>query len=268
MKKKLSVIAVSLLAALPLSAYAAGCGHNTAEDFSVCVNSSCFSKTVDEEKAKDIIDSILSGKPIQGSSEIADAIEAWLKENSFVKPPVNIEKPDNKPEEKPEEAPDYNKPEDKPETDNDAENVPPQQDTTPEKPGSGSGSGSVENSAFVNEVIRLVNVQRNKSGLASLSADSALNSASSVRAKEIVKAFSHTRPDGRSCFTALSDIGYSYRHAGENIAYGQQSPSEVVNAWMNSEGHRANILSSNFTKIGVGCHSNGGTYYWAQFFAG
>ena len=263
MKKKLSVIAVSLLAALPLSAYAAGCTHKTAEDFSVCVNSSCFSKVVDEEKAKDIIDSILSGKPISGSSEIAQAIEAWLKENSFGSPSVDA----GKPESNPGETPDYNIPGDKPETENDTQTVPPQQNETPEKPDNDSSSGSVQNSAFVNEVIRLVNVQRNKSGLASLSADSALNSASYVRAKEIVKAFSHTRPDGRSCFTALSDIGYSYGSAGENIAYGQQSPSEVVNAWMNSEGHRANILSSKFTKIGVGCHSVGGTYYWAQFFA-
>jgi len=265
MKKQISIIAAALLAALPGTGYAAGCAHKATNDFGICVNNSCFSEVVKSEKAKDLIDSILSGKPISGFSNIAEIIDAWLEEQTSGNT-QGTDKPVQKPVEKPEAD---NAPTDEPETENDSESIiPPEQNEKPDNQGNNSVSGSVENAAFVNEVIRLVNIERNKAGLASLSTDTSLNKASSTRAKEIVKSFSHTRPDGRSCFTALSDIGYSYSSAGENIAYGQSSPASVVNAWMNSEGHRANILSAKYTKIGVGCHSNGGTYYWAQFFAG
>ena len=119
---------------------------------------------------------------------------------------------------------------------------------------------------YISEVVRLVNAERAKEGLAALQMDSSLNSAAQVRAKEIVTSFSHTRPNGSNCFTALSEAGIKYNGSGENIAYGQKTPAEVVNAWMNSAGHRANIMSSKFTKIGVGCHNSNGTYYWSQFF--
>ena len=124
------------------------------------------------------------------------------------------------------------------------------------------------NSAYEDEVIRLVNVQRTNYGLAPLTKDEGAAAAAHIRAKEIVISFSHTRPDGSSCFTAASELGVSYKAAGENIAYGYASPEQVVNGWMNSEGHRKNILSSSFSKIGVGCYSNGGTLYWSQFFIG
>ena len=121
-------------------------------------------------------------------------------------------------------------------------------------------------SRYISEVVRLVNAERAKEGLSALQMDSSLNSAAQVRAKEIVTNFSHTRPNGSSCFTALSEAGIKYNGSGENIAYGQKTPAEVVNAWMNSAGHRANIMSSKFTKIGVGCYNSNGTYYWSQFF--
>ena len=121
-------------------------------------------------------------------------------------------------------------------------------------------------SRYISEVVRLVNAERAKEGLAALQMDSSLNSAAQVRAKEIVTSFSHTRPNGSNCFTALSEAGIKYNGSGENIAYGQKTPAEVVNAWMNSAGHRANIMSSKFTKIGVGWHNSNGTYYWSQFF--
>ena len=122
--------------------------------------------------------------------------------------------------------------------------------------------------AYENEVISLVNSERAKVGLPALSADSGAVDAAHIRAKEIVQSFSHTRPDGRSCFTAASDLGVSYRTAGENIAYGYATPQQVVSGWMNSEGHRKNILSSSFTKIGVGCYESSGVLYWSQFFIG
>ena len=109
---------------------------------------------------------------------------------------------------------------------------------------------------------------RKKAGLKALDPDTGAADAAHIRAKEIVQSFSHTRPDGRTCFTAASDLGVSYRTAGENIAYGYQTPEQVVQGWMNSEGHRKNILSSSFTKIGVGCYEKGGVLYWSQFFIG
>ena len=75
------------------------------------------------------------------------------------------------------------------------------------------------------------------------------------------------RPDGRTFGTAITDLGITYRGAGENIAWGQKTPETVMNAWMNSEGHRANILNPNFKKLGVGYRTNGqGTPYWTQLF--
>ena len=90
--------------------------------------------------------------------------------------------------------------------------------------------------------------------------------AAQTRAGELQTSFSHTRPSGASCFTALTEAGVSYARAGENIAYGQSTPEAVVQSWMSSSGHRANILSSSFTTIGIGCTVVNGTAYWAQLF--
>ena len=124
------------------------------------------------------------------------------------------------------------------------------------------------NAAYEAEVVRLVNEERAKYGLAALIQDDGAQNVAHVRAKEIVQSFSHTRPDGSSCFTAASDLGVTYRSAGENIAYGYATPAQVVNGWMNSEGHRKNILSASYTKIGVGSYSANGVMYWSQFFVG
>ena len=94
-----------------------------------------------------------------------------------------------------------------------------------------------------------------------------VQAAAMVRAKECEQLFSHTRPDGSSFATALKEQNVSYRRAGENIAWGQRSPQEVMNAWMNSSGHRANIMNPDFTTIGVGYYENAnGTDYWCQLF--
>lgn len=124
------------------------------------------------------------------------------------------------------------------------------------------------NTDYEAQVLRLVNAERAKYGLSSLSLDSGAVKVAHLRAKEIVQSFSHSRPDGRSCFTAANDLGVSYRAAGENIAYGYETPEQVVNGWMNSEGHRKNILSASFTKIGIGCYKSNGVLYWSQFFIG
>ena len=124
--------------------------------------------------------------------------------------------------------------------------------------------------AYAAEVVRLVNIERAKYGLNSLTGTTALNNAATVRAEETQILFSHTRPNGTSCFTVLQEFGISYNRAGENIAIGQRTPSQVVQEWMDSPGHKANILSSSYNKIGVGVVENtSGSYNgyaWAQFF--
>lgn len=120
---------------------------------------------------------------------------------------------------------------------------------------------------YAKEVADLVNQERAAAGLAPLSVDLSVQSAAQVRAKEQTVSFSHTRPNGSSCFTALTEAGVSYRTAGENIAWGQKTPQQVMQVWMNSSSHKANILGANFTKIGVGCYIDGsGAVYWTQMF--
>ena len=121
--------------------------------------------------------------------------------------------------------------------------------------------------AYVLRVAELVNEEREKAGLQPLTLKADVTEAAQVRAVEIVKSFSHTRPDGRKFSTALTEAGVSYRGAGENIAWGQKTPEQVMEAWMNSEGHRANILNEKYTSIGVGYYSNAnGVNYWSQLF--
>lgn len=188
-----------------------------------------------------------------------------VQEKPEVKPPTT-EQPDNKPDMAPPttEQPE-NRPEVKPPTTEQPENRPDVKPPVEEKPG--VKPPVTENNAFVAEVVRLVNEERAKAGLKALTFDSEIAVAADVRAHEIETSFSHTRPDGRSFGTALKDRGISYMGAGENIAWGQTTPSQVMQGWMNSEGHRANILNPKFTKIGVGHYKNStGRNFWAQLF--
>lgn len=133
--------------------------------------------------------------------------------------------------------------------------------------GSSSVSASIQSSSAASEVVRLTNSARSQNGYAALVEDGALSEAAAVRAREIARSFSHTRPSGASFSSALSESGVSYLRAGENIASGQKSASEVVNAWMNSPGHRANILNSSYSRIGSASVNIDGTLYWVQLFA-
>jgi uncharacterized protein YkwD len=121
--------------------------------------------------------------------------------------------------------------------------------------------------SYAEQVVVLVNQERAAYGLSALRISENVTAAAMIRATEIQTSFSHTRPDGRSFSTALTQKNVSFRGAGENIAYGQSSPEVVVDAWMNSEGHRANILNEKFTTIGIGyLQSANGTKYWVQLF--
>ena len=115
------------------------------------------------------------------------------------------------------------------------------------------------------QVFQLVNQRRKENGLAELTYRNDIQDAANIRANEIISTFSHTRPDGSSCFTAVTVNCYAI---GENIASGQKNAEEVMNAWMNSPGHRANILSAQFTGMAVGVVQYQGVSYWVQIFIG
>lgn len=122
--------------------------------------------------------------------------------------------------------------------------------------------------AFENEVIRLVNEIRVQNGLSALDTNWELSRVARYKSQDMVSNhyFSHTSPTYGSPFQMIKSFGLTYRSAGENIAYGQTTPQAVVNAWMNSSGHRANILNSSYKQIGVGYVANG--HYWTQLFIG
>lgn len=164
------------------------------------------------------------------------------------------------PSQRPETAPDQT-PEQVPDTEQTPEEQP---DSTPDQtPEQDNGTAQGD---YASQVAALVNAVRAQHGLAALTVDARVQRAAQVRAAETVQSFSHTRPNGSSFSTALTEAGVTYRTAGENIAYGQSTPQAVVDAWMNSSGHRANILSSSYTTIGVGYTVVNGTAYWAQLF--
>jgi len=121
-------------------------------------------------------------------------------------------------------------------------------------------------SAYEAEVVRLVNVERRKAGLPELSQDWQLSRVARYKSQDMKDRgyFSHTSPTYGSPFEMMRSFGISYRSAGENIAKGQSTPAAVVTAWMNSSGHRANILNKSFTHIGVGYVAGGN--YWTQMF--
>ena len=121
--------------------------------------------------------------------------------------------------------------------------------------------------AYGLRITELVNEHRAAAGLAPVTYSAKLSQAAQVRAVEIEQSFSHTRPDGRYFSTVFAEHGITYRYSGENIAWGQKSPEEVVTAWMNSAGHRANILNANFKELGVGYRQNArGVNYFTQLF--
>lgn len=153
-------------------------------------------------------------------------------------PPADQEKP-SEPEQKPEEKPE-------------------------QKPGQDAQLG-----AYQQKVVDLVNQRRKENGLAPLSVNRSLAKVAEVKASDMRdnNYFTHTSPTYGSPFDMIKQFGISYRAAGENIAKGQKTPETVMDGWMNSEGHRANILNDNYTEIGVGyvTDSNGMTY-WVQMF--
>lgn len=123
-------------------------------------------------------------------------------------------------------------------------------------------------SQFESQVVELTNQERAKNGLQPLQVDNELSKVAREKSRDMATNgyFDHNSPSYGSPFDMMKSFGISYRTAGENIAQGQRTPQEVVNAWMNSPGHRANILNGEFTHIGVGYVEQGN--HWTQQFIG
>lgn len=138
--------------------------------------------------------------------------------------------------------------------------------TLTRKPSSLPSNAVINQSAL--KVIALTNAERKKNGLPPLKTDTPLCKVAQTKTidMETKNYFSHTSPTYGSPFEMMRDFGITYRTAGENIAMGQPTPEDVVNAWMLSEGHRRNILDPNYTGIGVGYTATGN--YWSQMFIG
>ena len=192
------------------------------------------------------------------------------------KPESTPNNPSTTPEQKPESTPSNpsTTPQQKPESTPSNPSTTPQQkpESTPSKPSTTPDQKpSTDFSSYQQQVLDLVNAERTKRGISALTLDSNLSSVATKKSQDMVNKnyFDHTSPTYGSPFDMMKQFGISYRTAGENIAKGQKTPQEVVTAWMNSEGHRKNILNPNFTNLGVGIAKDSkGTTYWTQMFIG
>ena len=185
------------------------------------------------------------------------------------KPESTPSTPSTTPQQKPESTPSTpsTTPQQKPESTPSTLSTNPEQkpESTPEQ------KPSTDFSSYQQQVLDLVNAERTKRGISALTLDSNLSSVATKKSQDMVNKnyFDHTSPTYGSPFDMMKQFGISYRTAGENIAKGQKTPQEVVTAWMNSEGHRKNILNPNFTNLGVGIAKDSkGTTYWTQMFIG
>ena len=143
--------------------------------------------------------------------------------------------------------------------------------TTPSKPDTSKPNTSTDDdsvSDYEKKVVELVNAERAKYGLSALKLNTELSAVARAKSQDMKdkQYFSHTSPTYGSPFDMMKSFGISYKTAGENIAMGYRTPEAVVEGWMNSEGHRANILNASFKEIGVGHVVSGN--YWTQMFIG
>ncbi len=145
--------------------------------------------------------------------------------------------------------------------------VPDKEENNTENPDEKS---AVEDMSYAEQVLYYVNIEREKAGVTALELDDKLCEAADIRSAELLTSYSHTRPDGTECFTVLDDVGCKKGAAAENIACGYKSAEEVVNGWMDSKGHRTNILNPQYTIMGASMAYDKNLkykYYWAQVFS-
>ena len=202
-----------------------------------------------------------NGQKTAKNDDLPDAPDAGKDENQQTAEKKDDEKPDVTPDPDEQSDPDNNQnpPPSQPGAPPPSQPQTPPPPTPPVQP---PVQPPTDVDAALVEVLALVNAERATAGAGPLTMTTPLNQAAQVRAVEAASVFSHTRPNGTEWHTILPEYGISYTAAGENLALGYVTPAQVVQGWMDSPGHRANILNSNFTQIGLGKSGNS----WSQLF--
>lgn len=263
--KKLLPLCMLMVMAVPVQASAAE--KNQINLDALQINNNCssniyklesFDFNCDQNQTLDTLEKFLEKFPC----EIEKLPQDLIKTIKPVKVPANQAKATA-----PTEQPKATKPVEQPKTTAPAEQ--PKATTSTEQPKVTAPTENASVGTYEQQVVTLVNQERAKQGLSPLTLNTKLSSVAETKAADMrdKNYFSHTSPTYGSPFDMMKQFGISYKSAGENIAMGQKTPESVMNGWMNSEGHRANILNANYTEIGVGyvTDSNGKTY-WVQMF--
>ncbi|MFJ7975418.1 CAP domain-containing protein [Peribacillus sp. JNUCC 23] len=207
--------------------------------------------------------------PVNYKVSIQNQYGAITKQNT-AKPAAPVQQPTQAPAKQPVQTP-AEKPVKEPSKQPVQTPTAPTQTQTPPPASKPTNSGTPTSSSvsqFEKEVVELTNAERAKSGLKALTLDTELSKVARAKSQDMKDRnyFDHTSPTYGSPFDMMKQFGINYSSAGENIAQGQTTPQQVVQAWMNSEGHRANILKASYTHIGVGYVQSGN--YWTQMFIG
>ena len=271
--KKRVLLSVAAATALTLGVSSLDAQAATVQPSNVKVQNIQHSKVMMKQMSQQELQAFLQS---MGVESLAQWQQGNFQPNCFIpgqQPTENVvtEQPTAKPEtQKPaEQKPVEQKPAEevqKPEAQKPAENnntqKPAEQKPAEQKPAEEAKSLS----DFEQRVVELTNAERAKQGLPALKIDTELSKVARIKSEDMQKNnyFDHNSPTYGSPFDMMKKFGISYTSAGENIAQGQRTPEEVVQAWMNSAGHRANILNNGFTHIGVGYVESGN--YWTQQF--
>ncbi|PGO34115.1 serine protease [Bacillus cereus] len=271
--KKRVLLSVAAATALTLGVSSLDAQAATVQPSNIKVQNIQHSKMMMKQMSQQELQAFLQS---MGVESLAQWNQGQFQQDCFIpgqQPTENVvtEQPTAKPEtQKPaEQKPVEQKPAEevqKPEAQKPAENnntqKPAEQKPAEQKPAEEAKSLS----EFEQRVVELTNAERTKQGLPALQIDTELSKVARIKSEDMQKNnyFDHNSPTYGSPFDMMKKFGISYTSAGENIAQGQRTPEEVVQAWMNSAGHRANILNSGFTHIGVGYVESGN--YWTQQF--
>ncbi|EJS61347.1 hypothetical protein ICE_00539 [Bacillus cereus BAG1X1-2] len=271
--KKRVLLSVAAATALTLGVSSLDAQAATVQPSNIKVQNIQHSKVMMKQMSHQELQAFLQS---MGVESLAQWQQGNFQPNCFIpgqQPTENVvtEQPTAKPEtQKPaEQKPAEQKPAEevqKPEAQKPAENnktqKPAEQKPAEQKPAEEAKSLS----EFEQRVVELTNAERAKQGLPALKIDTELSKVARIKSEDMQKNnyFDHNSPTYGSPFDMMKKFGISYTSAGENIAQGQRTPEEVVQAWMNSAGHRANILNNGFTHIGVGYVESGN--YWTQQF--
>lgn len=271
--KKRVLLSVAAATALTLGVSSLDAQAATVQPSNIKVQNIQHSKVMMKQMSQQELQAFLQS---MGVESLAQWQQGNFQPNCFIpgqQPTENVvtEQPTTKPEtQKPvEQKPAEQKPAEevqKPEAQKPAENnntqKPAEQKPAEQKPAEEAKSLS----EFEQRVVELTNAERAKQGLPALKIDNELSKVARIKSEDMQKNnyFDHNSPTYGSPFDMMKKFGISYTSAGENIAQGQRTPEEVVQAWMNSAGHRANILNNGFTHIGVGYVESGN--YWTQQF--